>query len=132
MKKLLSERGMAGRYAVSSLATSFEEIGNDIYPPMKRALAQAGIRFERHAARRFERGDYDYADAVFYMDEHNRKVLEFIHPDNEGKYHLITRFTPHIDEIEDPWYSHRFDLVVRQLTECCSSILDHLADFGLE
>ena len=34
--------GMASRAAVGSAATSREEIGNDVYPPMKRALQSAG------------------------------------------------------------------------------------------
>ena len=35
-----------------SRATSYEEIGNDIYPPMKQTLRQMGIPFDIHHATR--------------------------------------------------------------------------------
>ncbi|MBR2069838.1 MAG: low molecular weight phosphotyrosine protein phosphatase, partial [Clostridia bacterium] len=33
MKKVLQERGMLNEYYVQSAATSYEEIGNSVYPP---------------------------------------------------------------------------------------------------
>ena len=126
MRGILLERGMGKEFEVDSLATSFEEIGNDVYPPMKAALSKAKITCYPHRARRFERADYDRFDLVFYMDDHNRRVLEFTHPDTAHKYHPVTMFRSDIAEIEDPWYSHRYDLVVTQLRECLAAIAEHL------
>ena len=128
MRGILLEKGMDKEFEVDSLATSFEEIGNDVYPPMKAALARAGVKCYSHHARRFERSDYERFDLVFYMDDHNRRNLEFTHPDTAHKYHPVTMYRPDIVEIEDPWYSHRFDLVVAQLHDCLTTIAEHLSE----
>ena len=128
MREILLEKGMDKEFEVDSLATSFEEIGNDVYPPMKAALARAGVKCCPHHARRFEMSDYERFDLVFYMDDQNRRNLEFTHPDTAHKYHSVTMYRPDIVEIEDPWYSHRFDLVVAQLHDCLTAIAEHLSE----
>ena len=43
-RDLLKKRGLADRAQVASAATSAEEIGNPVYPPARRRLAQLGIQ----------------------------------------------------------------------------------------
>ena len=43
MRDMLKKAGMDGEVYVSSAATSDEEIGNGVYPPMKKLLAAHGI-----------------------------------------------------------------------------------------
>ena len=50
MKQLIRERSITWAAADSAAATR-EEIGNDIYPPMKKALKKRGYVCEVHAAR---------------------------------------------------------------------------------
>ena len=125
-KSLLRERGMDKDVRVFSRAVSYEESGNDIYPPMKSALSRAGIPFGPHQARRFSADDYAIADVVYYMEEGNRTRLGYIVIDAAHKYFPITTYESDIDRIEDPWYSGRHDEVVAQLTRCINHILDHL------
>ena len=40
---------------IASAAATREEIGNDVYPPMKKALLAAGYTCEHHAARQTTR-----------------------------------------------------------------------------
>ena len=49
---------------IASAAATREEIGNDIYPPMKKALTAAGYRCEYHAARQTTRADYGQWDYI--------------------------------------------------------------------
>ena len=63
-KKYLKEIGRDSEFSVSSYAVSLEEIGNDIYPPMKRELTSKGIPFDIHYATRITQRDYDEADYV--------------------------------------------------------------------
>lgn len=42
LRQLAAEMGQEEAFRIASAATSREEIGNDIYPPMKKALAAAG------------------------------------------------------------------------------------------
>ena len=118
-------KSMTDQYEVISRATSFEEIGNDIYPPMKRELVNNNIPFERHYARRIDRDDYASADYVFYMDDENYSFLYRMFGD-DPKIKPIYEWTPSITEIEDPWYTGRFNVVVNQITQCVKDILDNI------
>ena len=40
---MVNRRGLAGEFVIDSAATSTEEIGNAIYPPMKAALERRGV-----------------------------------------------------------------------------------------
>ena len=112
-------------YEIISRATSYEEIGNDIYPPVKKELIRNNIPFARHYAKRIDSKDYETSDYIFYMDDENRYMLERMFP-NSNKMFPIYKFTKGINEIEDPWYSDRFDLVVRQITQCVKDILNNI------
>ena len=48
------------RYLISceSMATSMEELGNDIYPKAKKKLLEMGVKVEAHRARQFKKSDY--------------------------------------------------------------------------
>ena len=43
MKDLVEKAGLSGRFEIASAATSTEEIGNPVYPPARRKLAEHGI-----------------------------------------------------------------------------------------
>lgn len=113
------------QYHIISRATSFEEIGNDIYPPMKRELTKHGVPFDRHYARRIDMNDYNNADYIFYMDDENHHTLVRLFGYSD-KILPIYQWTPSIDEIEDPWYTGRFDVVVSQITQCIKDILNNI------
>ena len=51
MKDLVRQKGLADVYEIASAATSREEIGNPVYPPARRKLAEHGISCAGHAAR---------------------------------------------------------------------------------
>lgn len=112
-------------YGIESRATSFEEIGNDIYPPMKRELIKNNIPFERHHAKRIDINDFHSADYIFYMDNENKYSLYRMLGES-SKILPIYQFSAGIYEIEDPWYTDRFDLVVGQITLCVKDIIDNL------
>lgn len=116
---------LSDNYDVISRAVSYEESGNDIYPPMKAALNRAGISFSSHRATRITKDDYDWADYVFYMDEENLYYLHRFFMNGE-KIKPINLYTPSINEIEDPWYTGRYDLVVSQITQCVKDIIKYI------
>ena len=113
-------------FEFASRAISYEEIGNDIYPPMKSALNRAGIPFKRHYAEYLSQQDIEEASCIFYMDDSNARRLAYAYPKYKDKFMPIYRFTPSITEIEDPWYTDRYDLVVRQITACVKDILKNI------
>lgn len=107
-------------------ATSSEEIGNDIYPPMKRELIKRNIPLYPHHARRISQEDYDSADYLFYMDEENHYSLLRQLNDNKNILFPLFKWTPSINEIEDPWYSGRYARVVDQITACLKDIFANI------
>ena len=121
--KIAKEKGLDGYWAISR-STSLEEIGNDIYPPMKVVLKNHCIQFERHYAAQITHDEFLNAEYIFYMDTHNLYYLEKMFGKND-KYLLISRF---LDEkiIEDPWYTDRFEYVYSRIEECIGSIVDFL------
>ena len=46
------------KFYVESCATTTEEIGNDIYPPVKEVLKSKNIIFDKHKARQINENDY--------------------------------------------------------------------------
>ena len=58
-KYLVSLSHQENNFYTESKATSREEIGNDIYPPMKRVLDINNIPYQRHYARQVVPSDYN-------------------------------------------------------------------------
>lgn len=126
MKNLLIKYGLDEKFVVESRATSLEEIGNDIYPPMKRALYNAGIPFYSHKAKRITQEDYDSADYIFYMDRNNKFYLDRLIKDDKNIIESITKYSDVLYEIDDPWYTGQFDKVLQEITDCCGEIIAKL------
>ena len=92
---------------------------------MKTALNRAGIPFSSHRATRITHVDYAWADYIFYMDEENLCYLKRLLPSMD-KVKPIYIYTDDIREIEDPWYTGRYDLVVKQINQCVKDIIKNL------
>ena len=110
---------------VISRATSREEIGNDIYPPMKKALIRHGIEFSHHEARQITQADYEWADEIYYMDRNNLNYLSYLIDNHKKIIYPISKYSPSIQEIDDPWYTGEYDLVINQLQTCINDILKY-------
>ena len=129
-KSEIKSLNLDGEFEVISRATSYEEVGNDIYPPMKRELIKNQIPLGRHSATRITQKDYDWADYIFYMEETNKRNLDYILTDTRNIIKPIYYFTPSVNRIEDPWYSDRYELVVSQIKQCINDILNNILKEG--
>ena len=101
-----------------SRAVSDEEGGNDIYPPAKRCLERHGIPYERHHARKITQQDYEDFDEIYVMDELNRNRIRKLIDDHDHKIRMLNE-----EEIEDPWWTGRYDEVYDQIYEGILNIL---------
>lgn len=129
MKWLVDQAGLNAQYEISSAATSTEEIGNAVYPPARRKLAEHGITCHGHAARQITRRDYDYYDLIIGMDDWNlRNMHRFFGGDPAGKISLLMDFTPHPHSVADPWYTDDFEATWRDCLEGCQCLLRQLSD----
>ena len=86
MKDLVKKAGLASQFYIESAATSREEIGNPVYPPARRKLAEHGINCSGHAARQLTSRDYDEYDLLIGMDSANlRDMHRICGGDSSGK-----------------------------------------------
>ena len=129
MKDLVEKAGMAGRFEIASAATSAEELGNPVYPPARRMLAEHGLHCAGKTARQMTRMDYDQWDYLIGMERYNlRNMQRIAGGDPKGKMHLLLSFTGSGGDIEDPWYSGDFAGVYRQIESGCRALLINLTE----
>ncbi len=128
MKKLVADAGREDEFEIASAATSTEEIGNSVYPPARRKLAEHGIGCAGKTARQLTRRDYDYYDLLIAMDHNNiRNMHRMLGGDPENKIHLLLDFTDRAGyEVADPWYTGNFDATYRDVVDGCSELLKQL------
>ncbi len=129
MKHLALQAGLAAEFEIASAATSTEEIGNPVYPPARRKLAEHGIACGSKTARRLTRADYDYYDLLIGMDGHNlRNMHRICGGDPDGKIRLLLDYTKHPRDVADPWYTNDFDAAWDDCFAGCTALLKGLAE----
>ena len=127
MKDLVQKAGLADHFYIESAATSTEEIGNEVYPPAKRKLAEHGIACKGKTARQMTRSDYQRFDLLIGMDDWNiRNMTRIAGGDPEGKIHKLLDYTARKGDVADPWYTGDFDATWRDVTEGCRELLKSL------
>lgn len=124
MKDMVSRAGLAEQFEIASAATSTEEIGNPVYPPARRKLAEHGIDCSGKTARRVTAADFAYYDLLVCMDRTNlRNLRRFAVGDNWHKVCLLLDYTDHPGEVADPWYTGDFDAAWRDIEAGCRGLL---------
>ena len=124
---MLEERGLGERFAVDSAAVSAEEIGNPVYPEANRTLVAHGLPASNHHAWQLTRADYDRYDFFIGMDQENiYRMRQIFGGDSQHKVGLLLAYTEHPREVEDPWYTGRFDRVFDLITQGCQALLQAL------
>ena len=127
MKDLVAKAGWEGDFYIESAATSAEEIGNPVYPPARRKLAEHGISCVGKTARQMTRSDYNSFDLIIGMDSWNlRNMRRICDDDPKGKISLLMDFTERPGDVADPWYTGDFEKTWRDVLEGCQGILASL------
>ena len=127
LRDMADKAGRGAEFVIASAATSTEEIGNPVYPPARRKLAEHGIRCGGKTARQMTADDYRRYDLLIGMDARNLANMRRIcGGDPDGKMHLLMDFTRRPGEVADPWYTGDFDAAWRDVTEGCRGLLQWL------
>ncbi len=124
MKKKIAENHLSDEILVSSAATSVEELGNPVYPPVKRLLNEHGISCDAHKARVMVKQDYRLYDLIIGMDSYNMRNMKLIcggDPDN--KMHLLSEYGAFGKEVADPWYTRDFETAWKEISSGCEGLL---------
>ena len=127
MKDLVKKAGLSEAFYIASAATSTEEIGNPVYPPARRKLAEHGISCAGKSAVQLKKSDYSKYDCLLGAEARNvTNMLRILGGDPEGKVGRILDFSSRPRDIADPWYTGDFQRTWEDLTEGCQALLEHL------
>lgn len=127
MKDLVQRAGLSSQFEIASAATSTEEIGNPVYPPARRKLAEHGIDCSGKTAWQLQNKDYDCYDLLIGMDRANlRRIYQICGGDFSDKVHLLLDYTNRPGDIADPWYTEDFDTAWKDIEEGCRGLLSLL------
>ncbi len=151
MKDLVEKAGLSAQFEIASAATSTEEIGNPVYPPARRKLAEHGISCAGKTARQMTRRDYETYDYLIAMDHNNlrnmarfvggdlehkvsllmdhnnlRNMARFVGGDLEHKVSLLMDHTRRPGDVADPWYTGDFEATWQDVLEGCTALLEEL------
>ena len=109
MKDLVEKAGVSQDFYIESAATSTEELGNPVYPPARRVMAEHGISCTGKYARQITRADYGNFDYIICMDNNNiRNAMYIIGADPQNKLCKLMDFTDRPGDVSDPWFTRDF------------------------
>ena len=121
---LVNKQGLSDEFYVDSVATSREEIGNDIHYGTKHKLREMNIPFTFHAARQVTKQDLEKFDYLIGMDQNNiiqmKRMLG-----NSPKILRLLDLSSHPRDIADPWYTGNFDITYEDVKEGCEVLLKY-------
>ena len=130
MKDLIVKNNLINSIYITSRATSYEEVGNSIYPPAKDKLKEHHIYFDNNKkATVLEKEDYDKYDYIIGMEDRNIINIErILNKHNPDKIKRLLDYSNNPRDISDPWYSNNFDKAYEDILEGCTFFLDFLIE----
>ena len=127
LKDMVNKKGLSNEFYIKSSATSYEEIGNDIYCGARDKLIQKNIPFTKRKATRLTPEDYNKYDFIIGMEEANiRDIKRIVGDDKENKIYKLLDFSNNPRDIADPWYTGNFEVTYYDIVEGCHAFLESL------
>lgn len=127
MKDMVHKAGLDDKFKIESAAVSREEIGNPVYPPAQRKLAEHGISCANKTARQMTMQDYSEYDYLIAMDESNLQYMQrFVGSDPAGKVSLLPAHANRSGGVADPWYTGDFEKAWQDILEGCTGLMKEL------
>lgn len=127
MKELVMQRGLEDHFEIASAATTDEEIGNPVYPPVRSLLRERDISCEGKTAVQLRMADYGKYDLFIGMDSENLYDMKRLFGgDPENKVSLLLDYTDRPRDVSDPWYTRNFHEAETDIDRGCTALLAHL------
>lgn len=131
-KDLVSKKGQQDKFNIASAATSQEEIGNGVYPPVKEILNSLGIDCSHKRARQVTDNDFDEYDYLIVMDENNMRNMHYLFNGHDfEKVFKLKDFTAHKGDIDDPWYTRDFARTKKEISLSLNDFFKYLENENL-
>ena len=132
-KKFVKDKGLTDKFLIESAATSSEELGNPVYPPVRAILNALNIDCSNKRARRIVAGDGDKFDYLIGMDGANvRNMKNCFGGENSGKIYKLFDFAERSkgQDVADPWYTGDFEKTKRDVEEGIDGFYKYLIKTG--
>ena len=123
-KNLVRKEGLAKDFLIESRGV-IADVGSDIHPGTKSMLDKNNIPYTKHYARQLEKTDLEKYDYFIGMDNSNIKLMKKILGDTNKIYRLLD-FTKDNKEIDDPWYTHDFNITYDEIYKGCGALLEYI------
>ena len=121
MRDMVKRAGGGVRFEIASAATSFEEQGRPVYPPVRRMLTAMGLDCSAHRARRIVPEDIEKYDMLIGMDRANVAAMRRMFGSSDKISMLLGTA-----EVADPWYTDDFEAARRDVLRGCRDLLGRL------
>ena len=127
MKDLVRKAKLQDIFEIASAATHYDELGNPVYPPARRKMAEHGISCSGKTARLLEKGDYAHYDYLIGMDSANlRNMNRICGGDPQEKFSLLLDWCGTRRDVADPWYTGNFEATWNDVMAGCTALLRKL------
>lgn len=127
LKEFVRQKNLEDEFYITSSATSYEEVGNDVHYGTKKKLKEVGIPIEHRKATRLQASDYDKYDYILGMEKSNiRNIIRIVGEDKDKKVFRLLDFTNNPRDIDDPWYTGNFDKTYDDICEGCKALLNKI------
>ena len=128
-RDLAQKAGRGKEFLVASTAVSTEEIwgdvGNPVYPPVKKLLSGLGISCEEKRARQLTIKDGEEYDYILCMDTSNvRRAKQIVGDRYATKVVRLLDFVGAGGDVADPWYTRDFDETYRDILFASNRLLE--------
>ena len=125
LKDIIKKHGAQEKFYVASSATSTDELGNGVYPPVKSLLNSKGINTDGKYSVQLTKNDYNKYDIFIGMDSANiRNMHRIFGSDPENKIKKMMDYTSRGGDVADPWYTRDFNVAYDDIYEACLLLFD--------
>ena len=127
MKDLVSTQHREEEFLIASCATSTQELGNPVYPPARRKLAEHHIGCEGKYSILLKKSDFSDYDLIIGMDTNNIATLKRRCPlQDQHKIHLLLEYAGSSRSVADPWYTGDFEATWNDVLAGCQALLKQI------
>jgi protein-tyrosine phosphatase len=132
-RHIVQQAGLGDRITCDSAGVSDEEVGNQTHSGTQRVLRKNHIPFELHDARQLRPSDMTTFDYVLGMDRYHLNRLQSLRQGSQAQVALFLSYANRAGsvtetEVDDPWYTGRFDETFAVVAAGCDALLAYLRD----
>ena len=123
-KDLVRKEGLEKDFLIESRGV-IADVGSDIHPGTKKMLDLHNIPYNRHVSTQLEKSDYERYDYFIGMDNYNVLSMKKLFGTDNKIYKLLD-FTKKSKEIDDPWFTHNFNVTYDEVDKGCKALLEYI------